>query len=79
MVEVSGGPETDAALDDDTGLEPWMDPLDGVCPATHPVKGKLTSGIYHQPGGTNYERTRPDRCYLDAAAAEADGLRPSKS
>ena len=47
---------------------------DGACPATHPVKAKLASGIYHEPGGGNYERTKADRCYLDAAAAEADGL-----
>jgi len=30
------------------------------------------------PGGLAYERTAPDRCYRDAAAAEADGFRPSK-
>ena len=48
---------------------------DGSCPLSHPVKAKLTSGIYHVPGGVNYERTKPDRCYVDAAAAEADGLR----
>ena len=30
------------------------------------------------PGGANYARTRADRCYLSAAAAEADGLRASK-
>jgi hypothetical protein len=58
--------------------EPWVEPRDGTCPATHTVKAKLTSGIYHLPGGLNYERTRPDRCYLDAAAAERDGLRQSK-
>ena len=51
---------------------------DGACPATHPVKAKLASGIYHVPGGGNYERTKPDRCYVDAAAAEADGLRAAK-
>ena len=58
--------------------EPWVDPVDGDCPSSHPVKAKLTSGIYHVPGGMNYARTRPDRCYVDAAAAERDGLRPSK-
>jgi hypothetical protein len=26
----------------------------------------------------NYLRTRPDRCYRDADAAEADGLRAAK-
>lgn len=57
----------------------WTEPnADGSCPATHPVKAKLSSGICHVPGGLNYERTNPDRCYLDEAAAEADGLRPSK-
>jgi hypothetical protein len=54
------------------------EPLGGECPSSHPVKGKLTSGIYHLPGGLNYERTRPDRCYIDTAAAESDGLRPAK-
>jgi hypothetical protein len=54
------------------------EPIDGECPDAFPVKGKLASGVYHVPGGLNYARTRPDRCYVDAAAAEADGLRPSK-
>ena len=57
----------------------WLDPVDGGCPTSHPVKAKLTSGIYHVPGGLNYERTSPDRCYLDAATAEADGLRGAKN
>jgi hypothetical protein len=55
-----------------------VDAVDGVCPTSHPVKGKLASGIFHEPGGRNYERTRADRCYIDADAAESDGLRPSK-
>ena len=56
----------------------WVDPEDGVCPASHPVKAKLASGIYHVPGGANYDRTNPDRCYRSAEAAETDGLRASK-
>jgi hypothetical protein len=56
----------------------WIEPVDGGCPDSHPVKGKLASGIYHQPGGLNYTRTRADRCYLDPSAAETDGLRPAK-
>ena len=57
----------------------WVDAeADGECPATHPVKAKLASGIFHVPGGTNYARTRADRCYTSAEAAEADGLRASK-
>jgi hypothetical protein len=56
----------------------WVEPVDGACPASHPVKAKLASGIFHQPGGLSYEATKPDRCYRDAGAAESDGLRPSK-
>ena len=60
-------------------VEPALEPgADGECPVTHPVKAKLTSGIYHVPGGSNYDRTKPDRCYVDPAAAEADGLRAAK-
>jgi len=52
---------------------------DGTCPASHPIKAKLSSGIYHVPGGANYERTKPDRCYADEPAAITDGLRRSKA
>ncbi|MBV8162138.1 MAG: hypothetical protein JO265_14545 [Acidimicrobiia bacterium] len=57
---------------------PWLGPVGGDCPATHPVKAKMSSGIYHLPGMAAYARTHPDRCYRDAAAAEGDGLRPAK-
>ena len=56
----------------------WIEPNDGACPASHPVKAKVTSGIFHVPGGSNYARTNPDRCYTSAEAAESDGLRPAK-
>jgi hypothetical protein len=68
-----------ASVRDAPKVEPFTEPgADGSCPTTHPVKAKLASGIYHSPGGGNYERTKPDRCYLDADAAEADGLRAAK-
>ena len=70
---------TKVAAPASNGADPFVDPGDdGACPLTHPVKAKLTSGIYHVPGGGNYERTKPDRCYSSAEAAEADGLRPAK-
>lgn len=56
----------------------WVEPNGGSCPASHPIRAKLASGIFHSPGGRSYERTNADRCYVDAAAAEADGLRPAK-
>jgi hypothetical protein len=58
----------------------WVEPTDdGSCPDGYPVKAKLTSGIFHVEGGRNYDRTRPDRCYASPEAAEADGLRQSKT
>lgn len=56
----------------------WVVPIDGACPPSHPVKAKVASKIFHVPGGLSYDRTKPDRCYVDAAAAEADGFRPAK-
>jgi hypothetical protein len=57
-----------------------MPPLDdGSCPRGYPLKAKESSGIFHVPGGRFYERTNPDRCYANAADAEADGYRRSKS
>jgi hypothetical protein len=74
-----GGPEADDTVPPPTtSSAPFTQPIDGACPASHPVKAKLASGIYHVPGGFSYDRTRPDRCYHDAQAAEADGLRAAK-
>lgn len=56
----------------------WVAPLEGACPDGYPIKAKLSSKIYHQPGGAMYERTKPDRCYASAADAEADGYRAAK-
>ncbi len=58
----------------------WVEPTEtGGCPISHPVKVKLRSGIYHVPNGAPYDRTNADRCYADAATAEADGYRASKT
>jgi hypothetical protein len=56
----------------------WLDAVDGECPVSHPVKAKLSSGIFHAEGAANYARTKADRCYATTEAAEADGLRPAK-
>jgi hypothetical protein len=56
----------------------WVAPVDGGCPEGYPIKAKESSRIFHRPGGLSYDRTRPDRCYADAAAAEADGFRAAK-
>ena len=59
-------------------LPPWVAPEGGICPKTHPVKAKLSSGIFQVEGNAMYQRTNPDRCYQTPEAAAADGLRPAK-
>jgi hypothetical protein len=78
LQEAPAKPKKAAAKKAKKPKAPWVDPVEGTCPGSHPVKGKLSSRIFHVAGGLNYDRTIPDRCYLDEAAAEADGLRPSK-
>lgn len=56
----------------------WVEPTDGECPESHPIKGNADSMIFHVPGGMSYERTIPERCYASAADAEADGFRQAK-
>ena len=76
--EPGGVPVGDTRAAAQTGAA-WVEPGDdGGCPPGHPVKAKMSSKIYHLPGQLNYDRTTPDRCYVDAAAAEADGLRAAK-
>lgn len=72
--------EVDALLSSEReGPAMWAEPGDdGICPASHPVKAKLSSKVFHLPGMANYERTKADRCYADAESAEADGLRQAK-
>ena len=65
----------DLAADDPPA---WVAPDDGSCPVTYPIKANANSGIYHEPGGQFYDRTHAERCYVDAAAAEADGYRAAK-
>lgn len=84
--EANGEPEAvaDVAADVATETGPdieakaWVDPVDGACPDGYPIKAKLSSGIYHLPGGLSYERTKPDRCYASEQDAKEDGLRPPK-
>jgi len=75
MPEPDGVPVADAPTAGPSHVEPTAD---GECPDGYPIKAKLSSKIFHSPGQLNYDRTTPDRCYVDAAAAEADGMRAAK-
>ncbi len=69
----------DPVADAPVGGAAWVEPTaDGGNPDGYPIKAKMSSKIFHAPGQLNYDRTTPDRCYSDAAAAEADGLRAAK-
>lgn len=72
-------PVPDTPVVGPTQLPVWVPPIDGGCPASHPVKVNTRSGIFHVPGGRSYDRTVPDRCYATAADAEADGYRRAKA
>lgn len=71
-------PAAESAESRESGEPTWVAPVDGACPDGYPIKAKVKSGIFHQPGGIAYDRTHPDRCYPSVAAAEADGLRAAK-
>lgn len=57
----------------------WVLPVDGGCPPGYPIKANDNSGIFHMPGGRSYERTKAERCYVDAESAAADGYRAAKA
>lgn len=73
FVELPAEPDTRAAT------PTWVPPVDGQCPEGYPIKANDNSKIFHVPGGRFYERTIPERCYADAADAEADGYRRAKA
>lgn len=59
-------------------LPDWVEPVERTCPSTHPVKVKLSSGLFHLPGMAAYNRTNPDRCYRDEESAVQDGFTRAK-
>lgn len=73
---VEADPQAEAAAASEPGV--WVEPVDGVCPLSHPIKGNAGSGIFHVPGGMSYDRTIPERCYANEADAIADGFRKAK-
>lgn len=73
---VEADPQAEAAAAPEPGV--WVEPVDGVCPISHPIKGNAGSGIFHVPGGMSYDRTIPERCYANEADAIADGFRKAK-
>lgn len=60
-------------------------PTGNDCPVDHAVKGNIVDRgankgekIYHLPSSSSYKATKPERCFVDAAEAEAAGFRAPK-
>ncbi|GAB3586948.1 sunset domain-containing protein [Calidifontibacter terrae] len=55
-------------------------PPDGSwnCPSWAPIKGNLSSHIYHLPWQRFYSKTKPEMCFATEAAAIKAGYRKSK-
>ena len=63
----------------------WI-PVDAVrpsegrdCPPGFPVKGNLPSRVFHSPGQANYDRTTPEVCFTNDAAARDAGFRHARA
>ena len=69
-----------AGADADAGRPHWAEPKPTTAAARRRIRSRASSraASIHVPGGANYERTHADRCYVDADAAAADGLRQSQ-
>jgi hypothetical protein len=48
------------------------------CPDDFPIKAKVASNIYYEPGTYHYSVAIPDVCYADAEDAAAAGYRPPR-
>jgi hypothetical protein len=46
-----------------------------ICPDGFPIKGNASSGIYHRPTDSSYQRTIPEVCFATEEAAIANGYR----
>jgi hypothetical protein len=46
-----------------------------TCPDGFPIKGNASSGIYHRPNESSYQRTIPEVCFATEEAAIANGYR----
>ena len=55
-----------------------VSPAGKSCPSYAPIKGNASSMIYHRPGQQYYAVTTPEKCFRNAASAEAAGYRAAK-
>jgi hypothetical protein len=55
-------------------------PGDGThnCPSSYPIKGNLSSKLYHVTGQPSYNHTIPEVCFQSVEAAKAAGFYPAR-
>ena len=75
----AGSAPVEEGIGDAAPVPDWVEPVDGTCPVSHPIKANDNSKIFHLPGGRFYDRTAPERCYATEDAAVRDGYRAAKT
>lgn len=78
-VEADEPAPAEEGIGDAAPVPDWVEPVDGTCPVSHPIKANDNSKIFHLPGGRFYDRTAPERCYATEDAAVRDGYRAAKT
>ena len=86
-IEAVAAPEPPAVPEPPATEEPpaaptgQVDSVDGVCPATHPIKGNVRTRnghderIFHAPDSQYYDRTTADTCFATVEDARSAGFR----
>lgn len=78
VVEVEPEPEAARYEDDEPAPPAWIQPTQGECPLSHPIKARFATGRYHEPGTKSYDKVVADCCYPDVKDAEKDGFSRSR-
>lgn len=53
-------------------------PVANTCPGAYPIKGNMSSMIYHAPGDEYYARTTPEICFANEEYAQRAGYRRAR-
>jgi hypothetical protein len=53
----------------------------GILDCGGKIKGNISGSnkVYHKPGGSSYNRTKPEACFSTEAEAQAAGFRPASN
>ena len=74
----SAPPTVASGAEDVTANAGATDPVNEQCPSGFPIKGNESTMIAHSPRDRFYDKTIPERCFVDLAAAAVEGYRPAE-